>query len=128
VGFEGIDCWYKRFRFVVYGASKRIEQGAAIPLRSIAASELCVGKAVKFQFTKKQGQYLAYIYHYTQINRHPPAEADIQRYFRVTPPTVHQMILKLEENGLIQRVPRQARTIRVLLPPEELPQLSYTGI
>jgi hypothetical protein len=38
------------------------------------------------------------------------------------------MILKLEENGLIQRVPRQARTIRVLLPPEELPQLNYTGI
>ena len=28
-GFEDIDCWYKRFRFVVYGASKRIEHGAA---------------------------------------------------------------------------------------------------
>ncbi|MCB2182399.1 MAG: MarR family transcriptional regulator [Desulfobulbaceae bacterium] len=81
-----------------------------------------------FQFTKKQGQYLAYIYHYTKINRQPPAEADIQKYFRVTPPTVHQMILKLEENGLIQRVPRQARTIRVLVPPEELPELNYTGI
>jgi repressor LexA len=71
---------------------------------------------------------LAYIYHYTEINHQPPAEADIQRYFRVTPPTVHQMILKLEENGLIQRVPRQPRTIRFLVPPEELPQLIYTGI
>ena len=101
---------------------------------------------MKFQFTKTQGQYLAYIYHYTQIipqghkfrtsrqaaqlsfNHQPPSEADIQRYFRVTPPTVHQMILKLEENGFILRVPRQARTIRVLVPPEELPQLNYTGI
>jgi len=71
---------------------------------------------------------LAFIYHYTQINRQPPAEADIQRYFRVTPPTVHQMIVKLEENGLIQRVPRQARTLRVLVHPEDLPQLDSVGI
>jgi len=76
-----------------------------------------------FQFTEKQGQYLAYIYHYTKINRQPPAEADIQRYFRVTPPTVHQMILKLEKNGLIRRTARQARTIEVLVPYEELPRL-----
>ena len=75
------------------------------------------------EFTNKQGQYLAFIYHYTKINRRPPAEADIQWYFRVTPPTVHQMILKLEEKGLISRVPGQARTIRVLVPPEELPLL-----
>ena len=81
-----------------------------------------------FKFTEKQGQYLAYIYHYTKINHQPPAEADIQKYFRVTPPTVHQMVLKLEKNGLIQRIPRQARTISVLVPPEELPQLHYTGI
>jgi len=71
---------------------------------------------------------LAFIYHYTQINRQPPAEADIQRYFRVTPPTIHQMIVKLEENGLIQRVPRQARTLRVLVHPEDLPQLDSVGI
>lgn len=71
---------------------------------------------------------MAFIYHYTQINRQPPAEADIQRYFRVTPPTVHQMIVKLEENGLIQRVPRQARTLRVLVHPEDLPQLDSVGI
>jgi len=71
---------------------------------------------------------LAFIYHYTQINRQPPAETDIQRYFRVTPPTVHQMIVKLEENGLIQRVPRQARTLRILVPPEDLPQLDSAEI
>ena len=50
-----------------------------------------------------------------------PAEADIQQYFRVTPPTVHQMILRLAEKKLISRVPGQARTIQVLVPPEELP-------
>jgi len=79
--------------------------------------------AGSMEFTKKQGQYLAFIYYYTKINRRPPAEADIQRYFRVTPPTVHQMILKLEEKNLITRIPGQARTIQVLVPPEELPSL-----
>jgi Mn-dependent DtxR family transcriptional regulator len=75
------------------------------------------------EFTPKQGQYLAFIYYYTKINRRPPAEADIQWYFRVTPPTVHQMILKLEEKGLISRIPGQARSIQVLVPPEKLPLL-----
>ena len=75
------------------------------------------------EFTPKQGQYLAFIYYYTKINRRPPAEADIQWYFRVSPPTVHQMILKLEEKGLIRRVPGQARSIEVLVPPENLPML-----
>ena len=78
---------------------------------------------MSFHFTEKQGQYLAFIYHYTKINRKPPAEADIQKYFRVTPPNVHQMILKLEKNGLISKAPRQARSIEVLVPYEKLPRL-----
>ena len=74
-------------------------------------------------YTPKQGQYLAFIYYYTKLNGCPPAQADMQRYFKVTPPTVHQMVLKLEELGLIERTPRQARSIRVLLPREQLPDL-----
>jgi repressor LexA len=74
-------------------------------------------------FTEKQGQYLSFIYNYTKINGRPPAEADIQRYFRVTPPVVHQMVLTLEKKGFIHRIPGQARTIKVLLPPEQLPYL-----
>lgn len=75
------------------------------------------------RYTSKQGQYLAFIYYYTKIHGRPPAEADMQRYFKVTPPTVHQMVLKLEQVGLIARTPRQARSIRVLLPREQLPDL-----
>ena len=74
-------------------------------------------------FTIKQGQYLAFIYNYTQIHGRPPAQADLQRFFRVTPPSIHQMVLKLEKEGLISRIPRQARTLVVLVPPEELPVL-----
>ena len=76
------------------------------------------------EYTLKQGQYLAFIYYYTKVNGIPPAEADIQRYFGVAPPTVHQMILKLAEKGFISRTPRQARSIVVLLSPEELPSLA----
>ncbi len=74
-------------------------------------------------FTAKQGQYLAFIHNYSMIHSVPPAEADIQRYFNVTPPTVHQMILRLQEKGLITRAPGQARTVRVLLDPNEIPRL-----
>ena len=47
-------------------------------------------------FTPKQGQYLAFIHAYTLVIGRPPAEADMQRHFRVTPPSVHQMVLTLE--------------------------------
>ena len=75
------------------------------------------------RFTELQGQYVAFIYAYTKINARPPAQADLQRYFQVSPPTVHQMVLALEQHGLIRRTPGQARSLQVLLAPEELPPL-----
>ena len=39
------------------------------------------------------------------------AEADMERYFRVTPPSVHQMVLTLEAKGLIERTPGLGRSI-----------------
>jgi Mn-dependent DtxR family transcriptional regulator len=75
------------------------------------------------RFTKRQGQYLAFIYTYVLLNRQPPAEADFQRFFCVTPPSVHQMIVQLEKLGLIRRTPRQARSIELLVPDDELPKL-----
>jgi len=74
-------------------------------------------------FTPKQGQYLAFIYYYTKINGQPPAEVDMQRYFRVSAPTVHQMVVKLAELGLIERTPGASRSVRVLIAPWELPHL-----
>jgi len=74
-------------------------------------------------YTPKQGQYLAFIHYYTKVNRRAPAEADIQRFFNVTPPTVHQMILSLEKSGFISREQGKARTIKVLLPSDQLPYL-----
>ena len=74
-------------------------------------------------FTAKQGQYLAFIYNYTKIHGQPPAELDLQRYFEVSPPSIHEMIKTLEPNGLIEKTPGKGRSIRLLVQPENLPQL-----
>jgi Mn-dependent DtxR family transcriptional regulator len=74
-------------------------------------------------FTPKQGQYLAFIHLYTRLHRRPPAETDMQEYFRVTPPSVHQMVLTLERQGFIRRLPRTARSIELLVEPKHLPEL-----
>jgi len=81
-----------------------------------------VGDKITASYTARQGQYLAFIHAYTKLNRQPPAEADMQQYFKVSPPTVHDMIVMLEKKGLIERTPGKARSIRLLLPPEKLPR------
>jgi DNA-binding MarR family transcriptional regulator len=79
-------------------------------------------------FTEKQGEYLAFIYVYSHMFQRPPAETDMQRYFRVSPPSVHQMVLTLDRAGLIRRQPGVARSIELLVPPEELPILKWLKI
>ena len=79
--------------------------------------------AAAARFTAKQGQYLAFIWAYSQINHRAPAEADFERYFKVTAPSVHQMIKTLHQSGLIERQPGVARSIKLLVPPQELPIL-----
>jgi SOS-response transcriptional repressor LexA len=74
-------------------------------------------------YTHREGQYLAFIHYYSKVNGLPPAEADMQRFFNASPPSVHQMILRLDKKGLIERVPGKARTIRNVLEREELPDL-----
>ncbi|HMZ80903.1 MAG TPA: MarR family transcriptional regulator [Acidobacteriota bacterium] len=73
--------------------------------------------------TPKQGQYLAFIYYYTKLNRRAPAEADFQRYFQTTPPAVHQMIMALEKHGWIEKIPGVARSIRLNVTRDQIPDL-----
>ncbi len=74
-------------------------------------------------YTTKQGQYLAFIHYYTRIHGRPPSEAEMQRYFRVSPPAVHGMVLTLEARGLVERFPGKARSIRILVRRDQLPDL-----
>jgi repressor LexA len=75
-------------------------------------------------YTATQGQYLAFIYYYTKLHRQPPAEGDMYLYFRTSPSAVHQMVVTLERNGFIERVPGQSRSIRLLLTRQQIPDLA----
>jgi len=79
-------------------------------------------------FTEKQGEYLAFIYVYSHMFRRAPAETDMQRHFQVSPPSVHQMVLTLERNRLIRRQPGVARSIEILVSPQQLPILKWLKI
>src|SRR4029077_21056945 len=75
------------------------------------------------RFTAKQGQYLAFIHAYRRLLGRSPAEADLQSFFLVTPPSVHQMVLSLEKAGLITRVAGKPRSIQLAIDPADLPKL-----
>ena len=75
------------------------------------------------RYTRKQGQYLAFIYYYTKLHGYPPAEADMQRYFKTSPPTVHNMVEGLVKKGLISKTPSTPRSIQLSLSRQDIPDL-----
>jgi len=76
-------------------------------------------------FTPTQGRYLAFIHAYTQLHGYPPSESEIAAAICVSPPSVNQMVKMLEKKGLILRQPGQPRSLRVLVPEDEIP--SWNG-
>jgi len=88
-------------------------------IRTLGCHFVCVTGA----YTATQGRYLAFIYYYTKLHGVPPAEADMQRYFKVSPPSVHNMIVTLERRRLIKRTPGASRSIQLLLGRDQLPDL-----
>jgi DNA-binding MarR family transcriptional regulator len=83
------------------------------------------GRSDAYRYTEKQGHYLAFICVYKRMFGQAPAEADMQRHFRVSPPSVHQMVRGLERDGFIRRQPGVARSIDILVPPQDLPILDW---
>ena len=138
--YASSSAYEKELRRDLSAAAKR-------PIRTVISGQVCIVKVRVFEsfgedsfevkinlaekldpsiapsFTAKQGQYLAFIYNYMKIHRQAPAESDLERYFRVSPPAIHDMIKTLERNSLIERTPGQARSIRLLVRPEHLPRL-----
>ena len=72
-------------------------------------------------FTKTQGRYLAFIHRYVTKFGQAPAEADIQRHFLVSAPSVNAMMQTLTRKRLISRVPGVPRSIKLLVPAHLLP-------
>jgi hypothetical protein len=88
-----------------------------------SGSRMSKGAGKKAKFTPRQGQFLAFIHLYRKLHRQGPAEHELVRYFQVTPPAVHGMIVKLEELGLITREPGVPRSARVAIPEAKIPPL-----
>ena len=78
---------------------------------------------MKPRYTEKQGQY-SFIHRYTKARGYPPSEPDLQRHFGVSAPTIHQMIVRLEALGLIEKIPNTARSIHILLPEDQMPAVA----
>ena len=74
-------------------------------------------------FTHRQGQSLAFIHLYRRLHRQGPAELDMVQFFRVTPPSVHGMVVTLGQLGLVTREPGVPRSVRVAIPEGEVPAL-----
>ncbi len=79
--------------------------------------------AAALGYSAKQGQYLAFIHCYLIVHRRAPSEAELQEFFRVTPPSVHEMLKTLQRRGFIKRTPGVARSIALLLRPDQIPAL-----
>ncbi|MDO9016021.1 MAG: MarR family transcriptional regulator, partial [Deltaproteobacteria bacterium] len=60
---------------------------------------------------------------YTTIHGQAPAERDMERFFRTSPPTIHTMVKTLEREGFIRRQPGVARAIKLLVQADALPVL-----
>ena len=73
-------------------------------------------------FTAQAGA-ISGVHLYTRLHRRPPAEADMQQYFRVSPPSVHQMVLTFKREGFIKWQPLSPRSIELLVDPKHLPEL-----
>jgi hypothetical protein len=64
--------------------------------------------------TPTQRAYLDFIRRYVDLHKRAPAEHEMQAFFMVTPPTVHQMVVTLTTKGFVTREPGQARSIRLV--------------
>ena len=67
------------------------------------------------QPTKRQLDYLLFIDKYVKRFGRAPAEADIERHFSVSPPSVNQMMKMLERQGFITRTPGTPRSARICI-------------
>jgi hypothetical protein len=102
-------------------ARKRQAKEGGSPARKADSS--ATNRRQEASFTRRQGQFLAFIHLYRRLHRRGPAERDMVQYFGVTPPSAHGMVVKLEQLALVTREPGVPRSFRVTIPEDEIPAL-----
>jgi hypothetical protein len=119
------DFWLKEFNLDrdTLDTSARQKKAKKEPAPATASKRGRAASKKSPLFTRRQGQYLAFIHRYWKLHREGPAELDLVSYFGVTPPTVHGMMVRLEKLGLITREPGVPRSARVAVPEPAIPPL-----
>src|SRR5205085_4855867 len=65
--------------------------------------------------TAKQRRVFEFIRRYIDSNQEPPTIAEIGRHFQMrSPASVHAILLALEREGLIKRIPNVSRGIEIV--------------
>ena len=77
------------------------------------------------KITQRQGQFLSFILRFTERYGVSPSFDELAAYFGITSPSVNGMIKTLERNGFISRIPGAARTLRVEVPANLLPNIDF---
>lgn len=89
----------------------------------VAALAAATQEASPADYTPRQGQFLAFIYSYTQVTGQEPTERDVERYFKISGSGVRDMIERLEWGKFITCSDEKPHRLRVLVPAEQLPEL-----
>ena len=75
------------------------------------------------RYTEEQGQYLAFIYYYTKIHGRSPSEAECKAIWCYATDRASNGVVSRKKQTDCTRLAGQARSIRLLLPRYELPDL-----
>src|SRR5262249_47828886 len=119
------DFWLREFGLTpeALTAPAKSKRATHVKPPSPRAGTGSAGARKRIPFTRRQGQFLAFISQYRKLHRQGPAELDLVQYFRLTPPSAHGMVVKLEQLGLVTRERGVPRSVRVAIPESEIPAL-----
>lgn len=78
----------------------------------VAARCPCTGRVMP-QVTPRQAEYLEMIQRLTEHYGYPPTRKELAEFLRVeSTNTVHEVLVRLKDKGLVDWQPGQARTLR----------------
>ena len=106
-GTQQLTIWFTDGTILIVEASR---EGLLTRIKSTSTS---AAQDISARPTKRQLDYLAFIFKYIQRFGRAPAESDIERHFLVSAPSVNQMMQMLERRGFITRQPGVPRSTRL---------------
>ena len=121
-----VEFWYQEFGVTAESNAENADRSQRKKQAPSKGKNSSAGKRGQLTYTHRQGQFLAFIHSYRLLHRQAPSEFDFLQFFRVSPPSSHDMIIRLEKLGLIAREPGVPRSIRLTIPESEVPTLEPT--